>query len=82
MYESVDAVGPSCLPKLLDADVIAIVLSGAQSANLEVSFVPRRVFTFRVKLEKNMYLLETADGIVACFIRVCWLFQTMKLTCT
>ena len=37
VYESMDAFGPTALPKLLDAGVIDVVLRGTQSPNSNVS---------------------------------------------
>ena len=37
VYESVDAVGPTALPKLLDADLIDFALRGTQSPDPNVS---------------------------------------------
>lgn len=37
VYESIDAAGPTALPKLLDAEVIGIALRGAGSPDPDVS---------------------------------------------
>lgn len=42
VYESMDAFGPTALPKLLDAGVIDVVLRGTQSPNSNVSSVHYR----------------------------------------
>ena len=36
VYESIDATGPTALPKLLDEDVIGIALKGTESPNIHV----------------------------------------------